>query len=151
MSTVLLFVYGTLKQGFPNHARNPGRRVGGTFRTRHAYPLYVVELPNEDRAPWLVASPGQGQRVRGEVYEVDGATLAAMDVFEEVGLPGGYERAEIELEAVDGPPGTVRAQAYLKPERDLAACLARDGPFEEYTLDLAQGYWLVLPAAPGSA
>ncbi len=56
---IRLFVYGTLKQGFPNHGINTGRRVPGRFRTRKAHPLLVVRLPHEDRAPWLLDQPGQ--------------------------------------------------------------------------------------------
>jgi gamma-glutamylaminecyclotransferase len=52
--SVLLFVYGTLKEGFPNHHLNVGRRLPGEFRTRKPFQLFVVQLPNEERAPWLV-------------------------------------------------------------------------------------------------
>lgn len=141
MST-LVFVYGTLKQGFPNFARNPGRRVGGPYRTREPYPLYVVQLPNEDRAPWLVDSPGAGLPVLGEVFEVEAADLVVMDAFEEVGLPGGYVRTEITLEAVAAPHAVLRAQAYLKPAHQLTAHHRKEGPFGEYTLALARGYRL---------
>jgi gamma-glutamylaminecyclotransferase len=144
--TVNLFVYGTLKQGLPNHDRMVGRRVGGTWRTVQAMPLYVVRLPLEDRAPWLVNQPGQGHRVQGEVYEVDDALLPAMDRFEEVGLPTGYERVPIVLEPVDHAGPRLQAQAYLKPPSHLAQCVSVEGPFAEYTPELASGYWLELPA-----
>lgn len=143
--TALVFVYGTLKQGFPNFSLNPGRRIGGLFRTRQAYPLYVVRLPLEDRAPWLVDLPGQGWQVSGQVFEVDHPTLARLDAFEEVGRPTGYVRVEVELEPVDDAPTPLRAHAYLRPAAHLDQCLERHGPFAEYTLDLAQGYWLLPP------
>ncbi len=45
MST-LVFVFGTLKQGFPNFATNRGCRVSetetGRYRTQQRYPLYLV-------------------------------------------------------------------------------------------------------------
>lgn len=84
----------------------------------------------------------------GELFEVDTATLQAMDVFEEVGLPTGYVRVEIEVEAVDDPAAVLRAHAYLKPVDQLVDGLALEGPFPEYTLALAQGYWLT--AAPAT-
>lgn len=148
---VLLFVYGTLKRGFPNHDRLAGRRVGDRWRTVQALPLYVVRLPLEDRAPWLVNQPGHGERVCGEVYEVDDAALPAMDRFEEVGLPTGYERVPLELEPVDRAGPRLRAQAYLKPASHLAQCVSIEGPFADYTLDLARGYWLQLPVDPPHA
>lgn len=138
----MIFVYGTLKEGFPNHARNTGQRVPGSYRTRLAFPLYVVKLANEDRAPWLLHSPGEGHQVSGQVFRVDGAALLAMDVFEEVGLPTGYVRAQIELEPCLGNGTTIRAHAYMKPVDRLAACLRVEGPYPEYTPELALGYQL---------
>lgn len=139
---VLVFVYGTLKQGFPNHHLNLGRRIGGTFRTRESFPLYVTRLPNEDRAPWLVHQPGFGHRVSGEVFEIDAETLAALDVFEEVGLPTGYVRVEVALEPLDDPATVLHAHAYMKQEHHLHDGLEKEGPFDEYTLALAAGYQL---------
>ena len=37
-----LFVYGSLKEGFPNFHVNQGRRVPGEFRTVRPHPLYLV-------------------------------------------------------------------------------------------------------------
>ena len=139
---VRLFVYGTLKDGFPNCHFNTGRRLPGTYRTRLAYPLLVVRLPHEDRAPWLVDQPGEGFQVLGQVFEVDALALPAIDRLEEVGLPTGYARVEIELEAVSGPTLPFAAFVYLKPQHHLPQCLSQEGPFEEYTLQLARGYWL---------
>lgn len=143
----LIFVYGTLKHGFPNAHRNPGRRVAGRYRTRQPLPFYVVRLHNEERAPWLVHAPGEGHQVTGELFEIDDATLLAMDRFEEVGLPQGYVRVELELEreAARGSRDAhtvVRAYSYLKQQLQLTDCLRVEGPFPEYTLELAQGYWL---------
>lgn len=144
---VLLFVYGTLKEGFPNHVLNQGQRIAGTFRTRQRFPLYVVQLPHEDRAPWLVHLPGEGHQVTGEVYAVDAAALPAMDAFEEVGLPTGYLRVEIELDVGPGHATPLRAQAYMKAADQLPTCLDREGPFAEYTLALATGYRIAMPGA----
>jgi gamma-glutamylaminecyclotransferase len=141
----LIFVYGTLKEGFPNFALNPGRRVPGTYRTRQPFPFYVVQLAVEDRAPWLVNDPGQGLQVLGQVFEVDEDTLAAMDRFEEVGVPTGYGRLELELEPVDRAGEVLRAHAYVKEPHQLVHCLQVEGPFADYTTELALGYRLELP------
>jgi gamma-glutamylaminecyclotransferase len=141
-ATTLLFVYGTLQRGLPNHARNAGRFLG-RYRTRERLPLYVVRLPDEDRAPWLVDDPGRGDRVSGELYAVDVIALQAMDAFEEVDRPDGYVRVAVALDAVDDPAAPpLWAQAYLKPPDRLTACLAIEGPFEAYTPALAAGYRL---------
>ena len=141
----LIFVYGTLKEGFPNFHFNPGRRIPGTYRTRQALPFYVVQLRDEDRAPWLVNQPGQGVQVSGQVFEVDAATLQSMAEFEEVGLPTGYVRVAVELEAVDDAGTVLQAHVYMKEEHQMVECLAVEGPFAEYTEQLAVGYRLVQP------
>ncbi|HET9206548.1 MAG TPA: gamma-glutamylcyclotransferase family protein, partial [Burkholderiaceae bacterium] len=72
----LVFVFGTLKEGFPNFAVNQGRRVGTVFRTVQPHPLYLMGARH---VPWMIDAPGTGECVAGEVYEVDAAALAAMD------------------------------------------------------------------------
>jgi gamma-glutamylaminecyclotransferase len=139
--SVLLFVYGTLKEGFPNHHLNVGRRLPGEFRTGKPLQLFVVKLPGEERAPWLVDGTGSGHQVRGQVFEVEDEALASMDEFEGVGQPTGYLRLELELERTD-QEGNPRAFAYMKQEQQLQHCLSIEGPFEEYTSKLAVGYWI---------
>src|SRR3954469_2278028 len=96
---VLVFVFGTLKEGFPNHAVNRGERMPGTFVTREPYPLYLV---GDRHSPWMIDTPGEGHRVAGQVFRVDAVTLSAMDRLERVGERGGYRRKLIE---VVGPHG----------------------------------------------
>lgn len=38
-----VFVYGALKEGFPNFKSNNGTRYQGEFTTLETYPLYLVE------------------------------------------------------------------------------------------------------------
>jgi gamma-glutamylaminecyclotransferase len=140
----LIFVYGTLKEGFPNFAFNPGKRRPGSYRTQQPFPFYVVQLPDEDRAPWLVNNPGQGVQVSGQVFEVDDATLQAMDSFEEVGLPTGYVRLSLALEPADQEGAVLRAHAYMKQPHQLVECLLIEGPFADYTAELSVGYRLEL-------
>ncbi len=109
----LVFVYGTLKKGFPHHARFLGAaRLVGAFRTVSPFPLL---LSGERCSPCLVDTPGAGRRVRGEVYEVGPRTLAALDRLERTAAPDGYHRRPIDVL----PCGTEAAErlsvyAYLK-------------------------------------
>lgn len=50
-----VFVFGTLKEGFPNFAVNTGIRLSGNFETEDLYPLYLV---GERHSPWLVLNAG---------------------------------------------------------------------------------------------
>jgi gamma-glutamylaminecyclotransferase len=76
---------------------------------------------------------------------VDAATLQSMDEFEEVGLPTGYVRVAVELEAVDDAGTVLQAHVYMKEEHQMVECLAVEGPFAEYTEQLAVGYRLEQP------
>ena len=131
----LIFIFGTLKTGFPNFAANRGRRIDGEFTTREAYPLLLV---GERHSPWLILSPGEGCRVRGQVFAVDEAALARMDALERIHLPDGYRRVEIEV--VDGGGRQRRVQVYGKPAQQLLGADIRLGPLPEYLPEHAARY-----------
>jgi gamma-glutamylaminecyclotransferase len=100
-----VFVYGTLLAGEPNHHLLDGQQLVGEARTRARFCLV-----NLGPFPALVA--GGEVAVRGEVYEVDASTLAALDRLE--GYPGFYTRQPVHL---DGE-ATGEALAYLlAPDR----------------------------------
>lgn len=131
----LVFVFGTLKNGFPNFGVNRGNRVGGVYRTLDRLPLLLV---GERHVPWLLDTPGEGERIAGEVYEVDAAALAAMDELEGVGRPDGYHRKAIRVRAADGDE--LQVQIYLKHAQQLDRAQVRQGPLAEYTLAHAALY-----------
>lgn len=133
----LVFVFGTLKEGFPNFAVNRGRRVGGVFRTLDRLPLWLV---GERHVPWLIDSPGEGERVAGEVYEVDAAALAAMDELEGVGRPDGYHRKAIRVRAAGDDGAELVVQIYMKHAHQLDRAEVRQGPLAEYTPAHAKRY-----------
>jgi gamma-glutamylaminecyclotransferase len=128
----LVFVFGTLKEGYPNFATNRGRRIPGDFVTRERYPLYLM---GERFSPWLVFLPGEGERVVGQLFEVDDAVLAAMDLLERVSEADGYRRVPIGVEGVGEASGSPRiVHAYVKPPEQFDGAQARLGPLTEYTM-----------------
>lgn len=134
----LVFVYGTLKEGFPNFAKNKGVHVPGAFRTLQRYPLYLM---GERYSPWLINDPGHGDRVSGQVFEVDHPALATMDILERIGEPDGYCRVAIVLESrQNGCNQLVNAFAYLKQAEHFQPSMVRAGCLSEYTLDHAALY-----------
>jgi len=136
----LVFVFGTLKEGFPNFHVNRGRRVPGDFVTVNAYPFYLV---GERRSPWLLDQPREGNNVIGQVFEVDEAALGEMDVLERVDRSGGYLRRTIEVQALGQPGPTTRLSvfAYLKdPVEFREASTDAIGPLHEYTPEHAALY-----------
>lgn len=88
-ATVMVFVYGTLLRGEPNHDfLAPARLVRGA-RTEPSFELVSL-------GPFPAMVPGGEAAVVGEVYEVDAETLAALDRLE--GHPDFYRREWIRLE-----------------------------------------------------
>ena len=134
----LVFVFGTLKSGFPNFAINRGRRVGTAFRTLDRHPLLLM---GERHVPWMIDSPGLGERVAGELYEVDADALAAMDELEGIGQPDGYHRKALRVQAATaGDDTVVLAQVYMKHPEQVVEADVRLGPLAEYTLAHAALY-----------
>ena len=130
----LLFVYGSLKEGFPNFHVNTGRRVPGLYRTAQPHPLYLAE----GVLPCLLDAPGHGHRVLGQLFEVDEAGLAALDRFERVGEPGGYQRLTLDVEPADGGAAALPAFFYAQPPSRLAGAGPHVGPIAEYTHEHAR-------------
>ena len=134
----LLFVYGSLKQGFVNERVNMGARVEGSFRTLQSYPMYLV---GDGEVPCIVDDPGVGHQVIGEVYRVTDEDLARMDRLERLGDPGGYLRVTIELQHFDVvPPEALRAFAYVKRCDAVSATDRRIGPLPEYRHEHAANF-----------
>lgn len=133
----LLFVYGSLKEGFPNFHLNQGRRLPGDYRTALPYPLYLLN----GELPCLLPTPGSGHRVVGQVFAVTPVALARMDELERVGEPGGYRRIDIEVVAIglrDEP--AIGALVYVQDPACLEQPGTHPGPIAEYTLEHAKSF-----------
>ena len=131
-----VFVFGTLKEGFPNFATNRGTRLQGSFTTVDRFPFYLV---GDRHSPWLVNAPGQGSSVVGQIFEVDDEALAAMDKLERIAEVDGYRRIELTVRAVESS-AVISVYAYLKQPKHFEPSQVRLGPLSEYTLDHAALY-----------
>ena len=123
----LIFVYGTLKQGFKNSHLNRGRRIGATWCTEIAWPLYII---GADALPWLTPVAGHGHRVTGELVAVDADALRLMDALEQVDEPLWYQR--LPLWVNDGL-NHAKAQAYFGVPERLATDPILAGPLPAFT------------------
>lgn len=85
----LVFVYGTLKRGQPNHGQLAGCAFCGEAR------MAGLALYNLGPFPMAVATSHPGAPLQGELYAVSTAQLAALDRFE--GVPRLYERQRHQL------------------------------------------------------
>jgi len=95
-----LFVYGSLLSGERHNDRLGGARLIGPALTEASYTLV-------DLGPYPALLDEGTTAVSGEIYEVDGVRLAALDEFE--GHPDEYLRMPVRL--VGGSP----AEAYVLP------------------------------------
>ncbi|XP_022224544.2 putative gamma-glutamylcyclotransferase CG2811 isoform X2 [Drosophila obscura] len=99
-----VFVYGTLKSGEPNHhwltkKENGQARFLGRGTTAVKFPLVVGTRYN---IPFLLARPGDGHNIQGEIYEVDEAMFSKLDQLED--YPNYYDREQQTIRTeVDGP------------------------------------------------
>jgi gamma-glutamylaminecyclotransferase len=92
-----IFVYGTLKNGQPNHHHMENRDNGTAKFVAHgltdcSYPLIIGTRWN---LPFLLYSPGSGQRIQGEIYDVDDKFLNWADKFED--HPEVYLRRQVKV------------------------------------------------------
>lgn len=113
-----VFVFGTLKRGFANHAEVL-RDIAclGDYRTVERYPLVVA---GRWFSPVMLPEPGIGHRVSGELYAVDDDKLAELDHVESTHLPDGYRRRAVAVECL--ATGAVEtAQVYMKPRHLVTA------------------------------
>jgi gamma-glutamylaminecyclotransferase len=131
-----IFLFGTLKEGFPNSSTNKGSRVAGEFITINRYPLYLV---GERYSPWLVLSEGEGFQVRGQVFTVDEATLGDMDRLERIHKTDGYRRVQVQVFS-EFTHEEMQVFMYVKPPQQLEGMLVQLGPIAEYELEHASLY-----------
>jgi gamma-glutamylaminecyclotransferase len=132
----LIFVYGTLKEGFCNFHVNQGRRVDGDYVTVQAHALYIL---GPRHLPWLVPQPGQGGPVVGQLFEVDDITLAEMDRLERITEPLWYRREALAVQPREGGVGQT-VWVYMGSLERMAVEAIHAGPVPEYTAELAAAY-----------
>jgi gamma-glutamylcyclotransferase (GGCT)/AIG2-like uncharacterized protein YtfP len=87
----LVFVYGTLKQGYGNHIRLERSEFIGDDSTEDA----VFDLRCWGGFPAVYK--GGVTKVKGEVYRVDERTMQSLDSLE--GFPDFYNREKVNLES----------------------------------------------------
>ena len=131
-----VFVFGTLKEGFPNFKTNKGSRLAGSFLTKNTYPLYLI---GDRYIPWLVLDEENGYQIKGEVYYVSEAALAEMDELEQISETDGYRRVELDVYCEKTGKG-FKGQVYGKTLDQLPDVKIQCELKNEYTLEHAKLY-----------
>lgn len=117
-----VFVYGTLKRGFPNHHCMHGAMFLAEAQTADAYPLVVG---GTWFTPYLIPEKGQGHRVLGELWDVPEPMMPALDELESTHLPNGYRRVLIPVLAA-GASEPVDAWTYFRERRHITVILTAE-------------------------
>jgi gamma-glutamylaminecyclotransferase len=125
-----VFVYGTLKRGFPNHhAAMAHISYVGRFRTVIAFPLVIG---GKSFSPYLIDEPGEGQRVFGEVFKAGDDGLLMLDRMEGTHLPNGYRRIIVGVEDSSGDC-RLDVWTYVKDRQSIE--IIHSNSMDEYQLD----------------
>lgn len=97
----LVFVYGTLKRGFPNYDKwmKPFKYIADGI-TQEKFQL-IVGGPYY--SPILLNELGEGHKICGEIFEVDDAGLKILDVLESIGKSNGYKRIATNAQYSNSP------------------------------------------------
>jgi len=117
-----LFVYGTLKRAYGNNALLAGATfLGEATSLKASFVMWSGGCPYLALAPW-----GRGYYVRGELYEVDDATLARCDRLEQ--HPAWYERKQQAFKHTSGE--LINAWVYLQPAERVPPVENLDEPID---------------------
>jgi gamma-glutamylaminecyclotransferase len=134
-----LFVYGTLKRGYPNNPLLEGSEFLGEAVTVLTYKAVAVPALVGTSFPVIMPDPS-GKPVAGEIYTVDDATLARLDQLEREGRS--YDRVIIDatLPPSNGERLTTQALIYVGREDRFGEMFAR-GPLYEQVNERGELDW----------
>ena len=136
-----VFVYGTLKRGYPNNPMLEGCEFLGEAVTVLTYKAVTVPAYKMvgTSFPVIVPDPS-GKPVAGELYTVDDATLARLDQLEREGRS--YDRVMIDatVPLSNGERLTTQAFIYVGREDRFDEIFAR-GPLCEQTNERGELDW----------
>jgi gamma-glutamylcyclotransferase (GGCT)/AIG2-like uncharacterized protein YtfP len=130
-----VFVYGTLKRGFPNHSLLKGCESIGDAATVPTYKMI------ENGFPVIMPDPA-GKPLAGEIYIVDGDTLARLDQLEREGTSYDRKLIDVSLRLAGGERLPTRAFIYVGREDRFGKAFAR-GAFYETVNERGELDWQV--------
>ena len=127
-----VFVYGTLKRGYPNNPMLEGCEFLGEAVTVLTYKAVTVPAYKMVGTSFPVIMPDpSGKPVAGELYTVDDATLARLDQLEREGRS--YDRVMIDatVPLLNGERLTTQAFIYVGREDRFGEIFARGPRYEQ--------------------
>ena len=129
-----IFIYGTLKEGFPNYIKYNGHQCLGKYKTISGFSLYLV---GERFSPWMVQSGSNN--VVGELFHINDENMIRIDLLERIDQPDGYSKVKIDIINVENNKFE-EAFTYIKSIKQLELAKIMKGPIFNYTLELSKKY-----------
>lgn len=139
----LIFSYGTLKRGLPNHVlmeelmATDDVSFKGVYRTVEGFPLVIGPFG----IPYMINKSGSGHRISGELYSVTARGMERLDELEGIKI-GHYERLPVKVVEAEGGGESVAVEAYFA-HRSFAEKLWRkcgEVDLSEYSLEMSKKY-----------
>jgi len=122
--THLVFVYGTLKRGYPNNPLLEGSQFLGEAVTVPTYKMVETSFP-------VIMPDPSGKPVAGEIYTVDDATLARLDQLEREGRSYDRVMIDVTLPLSNGERLPTQAFIYVGREDRFGEMFARSPLYEQ--------------------
>jgi len=141
--TFKVFVFGTLKEGFPNFYLNKGIKQNGAYKTLKNYLFYLM---GERHTPCVFEQKNQGEAIMGELYTVNKQQLDVLDSLERTHEPDGYIRTLIDIQQCENDEN-IKAYIYLKSANQIQPSDIKLGPINHYTLKHTELYQPRKPSA----
>ncbi|KAL9648274.1 hypothetical protein ABK040_013893 [Willaertia magna] len=138
----LVFVYGTLKEGFANYEHKMMKYKSCKLISKQAitldkFPLMVL---GERKIPYLFGVKGIGNNIEGEVYLVDDEHLKELDIFE--GCDTGHYSREIINVRVEDNSEEISCNVYVRvPQKGDEELLSNNHLMQtSFTLEQNKNY-----------
>ena len=135
-----VFIYGTLKRGFPNFDSAPdhnGMTGAGFLSPAQTVERFPLVIGGSWFTPYLIPEPGQGFQVHGELFTVDDAKLKELDRLEGTHIPNAYRRTKVRIVSYHSEPPqdpvTLDVWTYTRERHTIDGIHSE--PLESYPLD----------------
>lgn len=132
-----IFVFGTLKKGFPNFYLNNGIKQAGQYITEQNYLFYLI---GDRHTPCVYFDKNRGVPIQGELYHVNKKQLAVLDELERIHKPDGYVRTLVNIKNQQLSKQTIDAFIYLKMADQINQNEIKLGPIDCYTTEYTKLY-----------
>lgn len=116
---MLVFVYGSLRNGFHNHVYLKDAEFIGNFQTLEKFYMYSYRSYSY---PYIIREKLENSifdpvQIKGEVYKIDETILKRLDILE--GNPDFYKRQSIYVESLSDSKNRPNVEIYVIENKEI--------------------------------